>query len=63
LQIPKGEPFWQRESYDHLVRDDVDFARVCEYTIQNPVMAGLCEKAADWPFLGVAQASPSSDDL
>ena len=51
LQIPKGEAFWQRESYDHRLRDEADFARVCEYTIQNPVNAGLCEKAEEWPYL------------
>jgi REP element-mobilizing transposase RayT len=50
LQIPKGEGFWQRESYDHLVRDEAEFARVCEYTIQNPVYAGLCKRPEDWPF-------------
>jgi len=57
LQIPKGKAFWQRESYDHLVRDEADFAHVWEYTVQNPVMAGLCGKPEEWPFIGVAQAS------
>ncbi len=57
LQIPKGKAFWQRESYDHLVRDEADFARVCEYTIQNPVAAGLCGKSEEWPYVGVAHAS------
>ncbi|MFC1737040.1 transposase [Candidatus Hydrogenedentota bacterium] len=57
LQIPKGKAFWQWESYDHLVRDEADFVRVCEYTVQNPVAAGLCGKPEEWAFLGVAQAS------
>lgn len=51
-----GKPFWQRESYDHLIRDDADFARACEYTIQNPVKAGLCANPDVWPF--IAQPSP-----
>jgi REP element-mobilizing transposase RayT len=55
LQIPKGEAFWQRESYDHLVRDEADFARVCQYTIENPVKAGLCSRPEDWPYLGPTQ--------
>ena len=58
LPIPNGEPFWQRESYDHLVREQTDFVRVCEYTIQNPVSAGLCVRPEDWPYLGTEQAPP-----
>lgn len=45
-----GEPFWQIESYDHLVRDDKEFYLICEYTINNPVSAGLCTKPEDWEF-------------
>ncbi|MBM4064270.1 MAG: transposase [Planctomycetes bacterium] len=44
----EGQSFWQRESYDHLVRDEEDFIRVCNYTVNNPVKAGLCQKAEDW---------------
>ena len=40
--------FWQRESYDHYIRDDADFEHCCSYTEQNPVKAGLCAKAEDW---------------
>ncbi len=47
-----GQPFWQHESYDHLVRDDADLARCCEYILQNPVAARLCTHAEDWPFSG-----------
>ncbi len=45
--------FWQREYYDHLVRDDEDFVRCVEYTINNPVKAGLCERWEDWPASGL----------
>ncbi len=45
--------FWQREYYDHLVRDDEDFVRCIEYTIHNPVKAGLCERWEDWPASGL----------
>jgi putative transposase len=34
-------PFWQDESYDHLIRDDREFQRVQRYIEQNPVRAGL----------------------
>jgi adenine-specific DNA methylase/REP element-mobilizing transposase RayT len=55
----KGHQFWQRESYDHLVRNEDDFIRVCNYTLNNPVKAGLCQKAEEWTLSSayVAQAS------
>jgi REP element-mobilizing transposase RayT len=37
----QGTPFWQDESYDHLVRSDVEFERIQAYIAQNPVGAGL----------------------
>lgn len=49
----KVVPFWQEESYDHLVRDDEDLARCCHYTIMNPVNARLCSRPEDWPWSSV----------
>jgi REP element-mobilizing transposase RayT len=43
-------PFWQNESYDHLVRNDDDFHRCCRYTVMNPVNAGLCAEPHLWPW-------------
>lgn len=40
--------FWQREYYDRWIRDEVEFARCVEYTLCNPVAAGLCERVQDW---------------
>jgi REP element-mobilizing transposase RayT len=34
---------WAVESDDHC-------RAACEYVLQNPVRAGLCERAADWPW-------------
>ena len=48
--------FWQAESYDHLVRDDADMARCCEYTTRNPVSARLCERPEDWEWSSACQA-------
>jgi REP element-mobilizing transposase RayT len=36
-----GNPFWQGESYDHLVRSDEEFPRIRRYIENNPVRAGL----------------------
>lgn len=44
----KVVPFWQSESYDHLIRDDDDLHRCSQYTLMNPVNAGLCGEIQLW---------------
>ena len=53
---------WQRESYDHLVRDDEDLARCCEYVRQNPVKAGLVAAVADYRFGDAGVAVNAGED-
>jgi putative transposase len=36
-----GKPFWQHESYDHLVRTAEEFRKILKYIENNPVKAGL----------------------
>jgi len=36
-----GRPFWQHESYDHLVRTAEEFGKIRRYIENNPVKAGL----------------------
>jgi REP element-mobilizing transposase RayT len=43
-------PVWQRETFDHLVRNEASFCKFVEYTENNPVAAGLVRRAIDWPF-------------
>jgi REP element-mobilizing transposase RayT len=43
-----GEPFWQRESYDHWVRNQAEFERIAAYIERNPVTAGLARQAEDY---------------
>jgi len=43
----KGK-LWQREYYDHLVRDQADYERVVDYVWENPKKAGL----SDWEWVG-----------
>jgi putative transposase len=33
-----------------VVSDDDHLRAACHYVLQNPVRAGLCAKAADWPW-------------
>lgn len=41
---------WQDRFWEHLVRDDADFARHADYIHWNPVRHGHAARAADWPY-------------
>jgi 1-hydroxy-2-methyl-2-(E)-butenyl 4-diphosphate synthase len=41
---------WQKESYDHLIRDGEDFKNQIDYVLTNPVKAGFI----DWQWTGCA---------
>ena len=43
-----GETFWQAESYDHWVRDEKEWGRIAAYIENNPVKAGLVQRAEDY---------------
>lgn len=43
-------PFWQDESYDHLVRSAEEFRKIVAYIEHNPVAAGLVNVAEDYPW-------------
>ena len=40
---------WQRRFWEHLIRDEADYARHVEYCYINPVKHGLVTKVRDWP--------------
>jgi len=42
--------FWQRESYDHWVRNSNELRRIVLYVINNPVKAKLVDHWQDWPW-------------
>jgi REP element-mobilizing transposase RayT len=46
----KGGPFWQRETYDHVVRTEAARQRILRYILMNPVKAGLVRRWEDWAF-------------
>jgi len=56
-----GQPFWQEESYDHLVRQEVEFQRIRRYIEQNPVRAGLATRASQyrWSSAWATGGSPA----
>jgi REP element-mobilizing transposase RayT len=43
-----GENFWQKESFDHWIRDDAEHIRLATYVENNPVKAGFCMRPEDW---------------
>lgn len=46
----KGEQgVWQRRFWEHVIRDDADFAAHLDYIHYNPVRHGLVTAARDWP--------------
>lgn len=44
---------WQRRFWEHLIRDDVDFANHCDYIHYNPVRHQLCEFPQQWTFSSI----------
>ena len=42
--------FWFREHHDRFMRDGDHFANTRAHIDANPVKAGLCLRAEDWPF-------------
>lgn len=40
--------FWQKESYDHVVRDGNELNNIIRYVIDNPVKAGLVSSSDQW---------------
>ncbi|MEO6567272.1 MAG: isochorismate synthase, partial [Opitutaceae bacterium] len=46
--LGRNGEFWQAESYDHLIREEADYAHAVEYVRRNPEKAGL----KDWRWCG-----------
>lgn len=55
--------FWERESYDHIVRKDGEFWRILFYILNNPVKAKLVKEWQDWPWTFVHPDVHSNSSL
>src|SRR5207245_8898543 len=55
-----GEAFWQDESFDHRVRDEVELERIVRYVENNPVSAGLAVNPRAWPWSSARLAGESA---
>jgi putative transposase len=50
-RLAKGERgIWQRRYWEHLIRDEMDYARHMDYVHYNPVKHGYVERVVDWPY-------------
>jgi REP element-mobilizing transposase RayT len=45
-----GETFWQKESFDHWIRDDAERVRLVAFVENNPVKARLCRCPEEWKW-------------
>ena len=48
--LNKRGRFWQRETYNHWVRDEDEFRRIVYYIEKNPEKAGLVSQPHDWLY-------------
>jgi putative DNA methylase len=55
-----GMHFWEDESFDHWVRNDVELRRIRIYIERNPVTAGLVQRPEDWPWSSAAKKSDTA---
>jgi putative transposase len=58
-----GRPFWQDESYDRLVRNEIEFRRIASYIEMNPVRAGLAATPEEFPWSSAAPRAVEQDGL
>ena len=50
----RGESnLWQRRFWEHLIRDEQDFAKHCDYIHDNPMRHGFCENPQDWQYSSI----------
>ena len=42
---------WQRDFFDHRLRNHYEEGAKVDYIEKNPVRRGLCERAEEWPWI------------
>lgn len=51
VRSQRGERgIWQRRYWEHLIRDEADYAAHIDYIHINPVKHGLVGQVVDWPY-------------
>lgn len=49
LELGRKGTFWQKDSYDHYVRNEKEWNNILAYILNNPVKAGLEKDWEAWP--------------
>jgi REP element-mobilizing transposase RayT len=49
LKLGRTGTFWQKDSYDHYVRNEREWNNILSYILNNPVKAGLAKDWEAWP--------------
>ena len=52
--LGRNGPFWMRDYHDRRIRNERHMGKAVAYVRNNPVKAGLCERAEDWPWSSAA---------
>lgn len=55
--LERSGRFWAPEYFDRTMRDEGEVAIACDYIINNPVSAGLCERPKDWRWSSASESS------
>lgn len=42
---------WQRDFFDHRLRNDQELQEKMSYILMNPVRKGICERVEDWVWV------------
>jgi putative transposase len=50
LGLSSTRRVWMRDYWDRYIRDEKHLRAAVDYIHQNPVKAGLCERAVEWPW-------------
>jgi putative transposase len=53
--------FWQRRSWEHVVRNDQELEALCDYIHYNPVKHGYTSRPAEWPWSTFSRFVSSGD--
>jgi putative transposase len=52
---------WQRDFFDHRIRNEQSLAEKWHYVAQNPVRAGLVPTPGDWPYVWIGRDGRGKD--
>ena len=59
----KAGRVWQKRFWDHVIRDEADLLKHCDYIHYNPVKHGLVESPFEWPHSSIRQFYATESEL